>query len=183
MTIFSAFILAIVISIDTLAAGFAYGTSNIKVPLRHVAVIDIICSTMVCLALFLGLLIGHYIPTVITQWLSAGTLMLMGGYKVIHYLVNRNDKTMQTTRHISWSETITLAIALSLDGLAVGVGVSIHNTAMAFCFIVLAFSLAADFVLFILGHKIGTKTTQKIRLDLSWLSGVVLIILGVARFF
>lgn len=183
MAILSAFILAVVISIDSLAVGFAYGTSNIKVPLRHVIIIDIICSITVGIALFLGLMMSHYIPTVITQWLSISTLVLMGGYKAIQYFAKRNNKTVPITRQISWSETITLAIALSLDGLAVGVGVSIHDTTLAFCLMVLACSLVTGLVFFIVGHKIGAKTIQKTRFDLSWLSGVVLIILGVIKLF
>jgi len=173
--------LAVVISIDTLASGFAYGTSNTKVPLSHVIVVDLICSLTVSIALFFGYLVGRYISSTVTLSLGVGILVLLGGYKIIQYFINKSNGTSPTPRRIKWSETITLAMVLSLDGLAVGIGVSIHNTTLAFCFIVLCFSLVTDLVFFILGHKIGTKATKKTRFDLSWLSGAVLIILGVIK--
>jgi len=179
MIVFTALILAAVISIDTLACGFAYGTSNTKVPLRNVLVINIICSVAVSAALFLGYLISNYISSEITMWLSVGILVLIGSYKLVQWFCSKG--TVKVPRQINWPETIILAAVLSLDGLAVGIGVSIYGVSLAFCFLVTAFSFVTDPLFFIAGHKLGEKTTKKTRLDLSWLSGVVLIMLGLIK--
>jgi len=178
MIVLHALLLAVVVSIDTLASGFAYGTSNTKVPLRNLIVIDIICSVLLGVGLFCGLYISNYISPLATRIISATTLITIGCYKLVRKSAKEAPKSA-----LGWVETIILAVILSIDGMAVGIGASIHNTSVAFCLIAIAFSLVTDFVFFIFGHKIGQKATQKTRLDLAWLSGVVLIILGLIRLF
>ena len=179
MILLSAFVLAIIISIDTLPAGFGYGASKIKVPLPHVIVLDIIGSILVGIALVFGFYIGRYIPASVTSGLSAGILIFMGCCKIFQYF--RQTVQKETSRKIGWAETIILAIMLSFDGMAVGIGASIHNATIIFCISVIGFSLLTDPLFFILGHKIGQKATQKIPLDLAWLSGVVLTVLGIFK--
>lgn len=183
MIIFSALFLAVVISIDTLAAGFAYGANSIKVPLRHIIVFDIISSVTVGIALFFGYIVGNYMPPAMTLGLSIGILVFLGCYKLLQCFITKVKGKTISPRQISWAETITLAVGLSLDGLAVGIGVSIHNVTLVFCLVATLFSLVIDLIFFIIGHRIGDKTTKKTRLDLSWLSGVVLIFLGLLKLF
>jgi len=181
MAFLSALAFAVVISIDTLPAGFAYGAGNIKVPLRHVVVLNIIGSVLVSIALFSGLYISRYISQSATKILSCTILVVIGIYKLIVYFRKSIKKIDKTSRVIKWPETIILAIVLSFDGIVLGIGVSIYNSSLFFCLSVIMFSLVTDFVFFIFGHKIGQKATRKTRFDLSWLSGVVLIILGLVK--
>jgi len=183
MLILSALLLAVVISIDTLAAGFSYGTSNTKVPILRLVVIDLIGSTLLGLALFFGFYIGHVIPPATTKIISVVILKSIGGYKLIVYFRRKVKEIPNNPRKIGWMETIILALVLALDGIAVGFGASIHNTSVVFCLSVIAFSLVTDFTFFIIGANLGRKLTKKIRLDLSWLSGVVLIMLGFIKLF
>jgi putative Mn2+ efflux pump MntP len=183
MIILSALLLAVVISIDTLAAGFSYGTSNTKVPIRHLIVIDIIGSSLLGMALFIGFYIGNYINSSATIIISVVILVLMGGYKLVAYFRKTGKEITKPHRKIGWTETIILALILALDGVAVGFGASIHNTSIIFCISVIAFSLVTDFTFFIFGVNLGKKLTKKTRLDLSWLSGAVLIILGIIKLF
>lgn len=181
MIIFSALIFAVIVSMDTLATGFTYGIINIKVPLRHAVAINIICSISVGLALFIGYIAGHYIPTAVTLYLGVGILVFIGLYKLIQYFINKRNGIVPATYQIKWPETITLAILLSIDGFAAGIGAAIHNASLAFCLLSLVFSFITDIVFFTIGFKIGSKITQKTRFDLSWLSGAVLIILGAIK--
>jgi putative Mn2+ efflux pump MntP len=181
MVIFSAFLLAVIVSIDTLASGFAYGTSNTKVPFRHIFVLNIICSVTLGLSLFLGLYIGKLFAPKATEIIGAVILISVGTYKLLQYFGKNTSQIPQLQSIIKWRETILLALILSLDGVAVGIGFSIHNSSLGFCFAVIGFSLVTDFLFFIAGNRIG-KITKKTRLDLSWLSGVVLIILGAVKF-
>ena len=183
MMMFSALLLAVVISIDTLASGFSYGASNTKVPVRHLVVIDLICSALLGLALFLGVYISHYINTNTTKLLSAGILKAIGCYKLAVYFLKKAKEIPNIQRQIGWVETIVLGLVLALDGMAVGFGASIHNTSLAFCLIAISFSLVTDYAFFRLGHHLGRKLTKKTRLDLSWLGGAVLIILGAIKLF
>ena len=183
MVILSALLLAVVISVDTLASGFAYGTSNTKVPMRHLIVIDLIGSTLLGLALFLGYYISGYIYPLATKIMSIVILVSIGGYKLVAYFLRKVKETPTNPRNISWTETLIIAIVLALDGMAVGFGASIHNTSILFCVCAIAFSLVTDFCFFISGSSLGRKLTKKTRLDLSWLSGAVLIVLGIIKLF
>jgi len=183
MIVFSALLLAVVISIDTLASGFAYGTSNTKVPIRHIIVIDLICSLLLGISLFFGLYISGCIDYKATKIVSIVILKAMGGYKLVTYFIRKTKEVPNTPRRIGWAETIVLGLVLAVDGMAVGFGASIHSTSLVFCLSAIAFSLITDFVFFMLGHRTGRKITKKTRLDLSWLSGAVLILLGAIKLF
>ena len=115
--------------------------------------------------------------------LAAVVTAAMGGYKLVIYFLKKTKEISVNPRKIGWTETIILALVLALDGIAVGFGASIYNTSLLFCLSVVAFSLVTDFVFFIFGHHLGKRLTKKTRLDLSWLSGAVLIILGIIRLF
>jgi len=181
MTILSALVLAVIVSIDTFASGFGYGASKTKVPLRHIVVIDIIGSILLGSGLLLGFLVGHLVHTDITKVLSIGILVAMGGYKILSFVVKRIKKSVDVPCEIKWTETIVLAVALSFDNMAVGIGAAIHDASLVFCIAVIVFSIATDFLFFISGHSLGEKVTKKTSLDLSWLSGVVLITAGALK--
>ena len=78
---------------------------------------------------------------------------------------------------ISVKEAISLAVALSLDGMAVGFGAalgSVHSGAL------LLASLAAGTGAVLLGERLGNRLAARIKCNISWLSGLVLI--GLAFF-
>ena len=139
MIILSALVLAVVVSIDTLASGFAYGSSNIKVPLQHVFIIDAIGSVFLSAGLLFGFLVSHLIYSELTQVLSLCILIAIGCYKIITYLIKKIKKTAIPCE-IKWTETIALAIALSFDNIAVGIGAAIHNASIVFCIAVIVLS-------------------------------------------
>jgi len=71
-----------------------------------------------------------------------------------------------------------LAIALSLDSLAIGFGSSLGNINY---FNVILLSLVSDMIAIWLGLFIGRKFVEKSKLNLSWLAGIILIILAVLK--
>ncbi len=72
-------------------------------------------------------------------------------------------------------EAASLSIALSLDGLAVGIGAALVNSNSVQ---IVLFSLISDMVAVMLGCFIGNKIAEKISFNLSWLSGLLLIVLS-----
>lgn len=82
------------------------------------------------------------------------------------------------SKHLSPSEAISLAVALSLDGLAAGFGAGItpvNHWQIVF------FSLIFNLLAVLLGCKIGSSLAKKTEKDLSWISGAVLILLGSSK--
>ena len=89
------------------------------------------------------------------------------------------DETLADTDHsktLSVRETFAYSAALSLDSLASGLGAGIQKTEIPFC---LFLTFCAGFLLTLLGCKIGKSC--RFRKNLSWLGGVMLLILAFCR--
>ena len=79
---------------------------------------------------------------------------------------------VDVSKSISPKEAVVLAVSLSLDGLAVGLGAAMIGVNV---WILIAFTLIADFVALLLGSLLGNKAANKLHFNISWLAGVILI--------
>ena len=75
-------------------------------------------------------------------------------------------------------ESFYLALALSLDSIAVGFGSSLvtinYSEVLILCFIIGMFAVT-------MGVFLGHKFAEKLHFELSWLSGLLLIVLAIVR--
>ena len=69
------FILVAALSIDALAASFAYGTNRIKIPAKSIGVISLVCTAVLAISMLIGNIIGSYIPKSVTSDLCFGILL------------------------------------------------------------------------------------------------------------
>jgi len=81
-------------------------------------------------------------------------------------------------RSLSLPQSMLLAIALSLDGLGIGFGAGLNAPNFS---LIIILSLITNGVALALGAFLGNKISNKIRFSLSWLSGVVLIAIGISN--
>jgi len=79
------------------------------------------------------------------------------------------------SRTLSYSEAFSLALALSIDGLAVGLGAAFAEVNSM---LVITNSIIIGLMAVLLGSFIGKKVSEKVSLDLSWLSGAMLVVLS-----
>ena len=84
------------------------------------------------------------------------------------------------SKTISPAEAASLAIALSLDGLAVGFGAAMGNVN---AWAVVLWSLVTNTAAILLGALLGNKIAQKLTFNLSWVSGAILILLAISKLF
>ena len=204
-----AFALASSLSLDALTVGFAYGSNKIKIPFLSVQIINIICSVITGLSFLLGSVIKNYIPQGITVIICFAILMILGIIKIFdsftkaiikrHKNLNKKIKfsffnlrfilnlyaapeeaDVDLSKTLSNSEAVALAISLSLDGLAVGLGAAMCDVNGLAVFI---FSLVTNAFFLMFGCFIGNKIAKKVSFNLSWLSGVILIALAVSKLF
>ena len=206
--IWEAMALASALSLDAFAASFAYGSKKIKVPGQSVLVISLICSGMTGVSIFAGALLGQYIPSRLTSGISFVILFLLGMAKLLDSLTksiirkynnlskeirfslfnfkfilnlyaNPEDADIDGSNVLSTAEAASLAIALSLDGITVGLGAAIGNVNGLAVFIC---SFVTNALAILLGGSAGNRFAQKRQLDLSWLSGTILLLLAFAKF-
>lgn len=202
-----AILLVTALATDAFIASFAYGTNKIKIPFTSVTVINVICSTVLAVSLFLGAIISPYLHPHLTNGICFTILFLLGTVKlfdssvkalirkhsslnkelkfsmfnlnfILNIYANPQEADRDYSRVLSPLEAASLAIAVSLDGVAAGFGVGLVN--LNYIEVVL-FSLISDMVAVLLGCYIGNKIAEKLSLNISWLSGALLLILAVMK--
>ena len=198
---FSSLIIAFTLSIDSLMASLAYGSKKIKISFLEIQIINLTCITILGISLMFGELIKNYLPDGLTNTLGFLILFILGIVKLldslIKILINRYIKSnrlnfkfilniyakpekadLDHSRTISPLEAFSLALALSLDSLAIGFSAALTNFNILFLLIT---SFFINGMSIISGLYLGNKITKKIKFDLSWLAGVILIILALLQ--
>jgi len=198
-------VLALAISLDAFVASFAYGSKRIKIPLRSAWVITLICAGVVGLALLAGTLLQQYIPYGLASGISFVILFSLGVVKLLDSITKSIIRRRSVSKELKFSllnfnfilllyadpeqadvdgskilspaEAASLALALSLDGLGVGLGAAIGS---ANGLVVFLGTIAAGITAVVLGGRLGNKAAERVRLNISWLSGVLLIALAFA---
>jgi putative sporulation protein YtaF len=203
-TLFEAFMLALAVSMDAFVASFAYGSNKIKIPMLSVQIVTLTCSAILGLSLAVGSYIRELMPPRLTVVICFLILFFLGliklldcvtkslirkysdikkelcfslfNFKFLLQLYADPEKAdVDCSRTISPIEAASLAIALSLDGIALGFGAAIGNVngwAVFFC------SFLTGGLAVILGCYLGNKMARKLSFNLSWLSGVFLLVLA-----
>lgn len=204
-----AMVLTAALEIDAFAAAFAYGSNKIKIPARSLCLINVICSGFLALSLLVGRAISGWLPDGLAAGLGFAILFLLGFYKlagslvrlmmqrhrdfrrefnftafdlkfILHLCANPQAADIDGSRVLTLGEAAALAIALSLDGLAVGFGAAmgqVNKPAVILC------SLVVGFVALWLGSRLGNGVAKKLPFNLSWLGGALLMGLAVAGLF
>lgn len=197
-------ILVVSLCIDAFVVSFGYGANKIKIPFSSTTVINIVCSTILAISLFAGSIVRNFLPDNLTIAICFGILFILGCARLFESLfkshLKKNDITSKSfdfkifdikfnmnlsadeevldnnnQRILKPAEAFTLAIACSLDGLAIGFGSGLAGVNY---FQVVGFSLISDMVAVMLGCFLGRKVAEKIELNLSWLSGTLLLVLA-----
>jgi len=205
--ILEAVMLALALSVDSFIASFSYGSNKIKIPLLSVGIINLLCSGILGVSLIAGTLIRAYIPDSVTMMVCFFILFILGIIKLLDSFaktiirkynhINHEIKfsmfsfkfiltlyadpieaDVDSSKLISPAEAASLAVALSLDGLAVGFGAAVGNVnGLA----VVLSSLVIGTLAIMLGCHTGNKAAHKLPFNLSWLSGALLILLAVMK--
>ena len=202
-----ALLLVVALSLDAFVASFAYGAQRIRIPYSSAAIISVHCTAMLAVSLLAGSLLRPFLPQSLTKGLCFAILFLLGLVKLCDSTIKtliRKHKRMHRqvsfslfslkfildvyadpekadrdgSRELSPAEAASLAVALSLDGLAVGFGAALMQVNFL---MVMLFSLAVGMLAVRLGGKIGNRAAQKLPFDLSWLSGALLIVLAILK--
>ena len=198
-------LLVFTLSLDAFIASVAYGTNKIKMPFMSITIINITCSSFLALSLFLGSAIKKLIPEGITLLISFTVLMLLGVFYLLQSLVksyitktsvlnkaiklkisdliisiyiDETSADFDNSKNLNPKEALYLAIALSLDSLAIGLSNSLTNTN----YIQIIFlSLFSGMIAVWSGLLMGRKLVEKSNINISWLSGIILIVLAIMK--
>jgi len=203
----AAAVLALSCSLDAFVASFAYGSNKIKIPLLSNQIINLVCSSFLGISLVAGSFIRQYIPGRSAMGLSFMILFVLGIIKLLDSvtksIIRKYDRIskeikfsmfsfkfilrlyadpeaadVDDSKIISPMEAAALAISLSIDGIAIGFGAALGNINILAVFLT---SLIINTAAIMSGCYIGNKIARRSSFNLSWLSGLILIVLAVMK--
>ena len=175
MSIFSICMIGIGLSMDAFAVSIAKGMTLHKHQLLRYTVCLALCfGFFQALMPFLGWWIGSYFQDMIASfdhWLAFGLLTFIG----IHMIKETNEDSDNSKQSLSFKTLIILAIATSIDALAVGISFAFLKVDIFHA--ILYIGCITFFLCFMavpIGHRLGNLLERYAGL----LGGILLILIG-----
>lgn len=203
-TLLSLLIFLTAVSIDSLTAGLTYGTQRVKIKRCAYLILIFIPALFITLARHIGTCIYFFLPESVLPFLSFTLLALLGLSKLTESLLRLlARKYPSLTRNWGWKikqiniiftiylspedanqedlqilnarEALLLSLALSLDSVLVGMAFTARPLPGPFLFLLAALF---NLILFTAGYTLGHLASRVLHIDLSWLSGLFLLLLA-----
>ena len=174
MGIFELFVLAVGLSMDAFAVSVCKGLSLGKIGRKHMFIAGAWFGGFQALMPLIGYYLGRFFTDAITEydhWIAFILLVIIGGKMVKESF----DKEEQMDGSMSVQSMFLLAVATSIDALAVGVTFAFLKVSIipAVSFIgVVTFACSA------VGVKIGSIFGTKYRSRAELCGGIILILIG-----
>ncbi len=175
MSLFELFLIAVGLSMDAFAVAVCKGLSMPKLNRRHAVIIGLYFGGFQGLMPLLGYLLGIRFQQAITSydhWIAFILLVIIGG-SMIKEAFDEEEECCDCS--VAWKDMVVLALATSIDALAVGV---------TFAFLQVQIVPAVSFIgiitfcLSIVGVKVGNVFGMKYKSKAEIAGGVILILLG-----
>jgi len=179
--IIEAVILTLACSVDSAVTGFSYGLKKNRIKFIYALIISIICSFCLALSLFLGAALSRAMPATLTTIISISILSIVGGYKILESIFNK--KKDEELKNLSIKSAAVIALILSIDGIAAGFGAGLLGLSWLSYIIIISISIVLNTTLLLSGALLGNKASKRTSLNLSWISGVLLIALAISQIF
>lgn len=196
--------LVLALSLDAFVASFAYGANKIEIPFTSIVIIDLVCVFFLAISVFFGELVKCFLSDYVTSIFGFLILFFLGVFYLFESIIKTYFKNKITSRskvkvklfdiwliidiyvdeikadfdnskRLNSREALYLAVALSLDSLAIGFSSGLGN-------INILLIIFMSFIFHILtiwsGLLIGKKFAEKSKINLSWITGILLICLA-----
>lgn len=169
-------LLSVGLGMDAFAVSVCKGISMKKMNWKKVCIIGLYFSGFQALMPVLGYFLGSTFESVISNldhWIAFGLLAIIGGNMIKDAFSKECDSFDDDVR---FKAMIVLAIATSIDALAVGITFAFLKVNL-----ILAISMIGviTFILAIVGTKVGNRFGDKYEKKAEFVGGVILILLGI----
>lgn len=176
MGILEIFLIGVGLSMDAFAVSVCKGLSMKKLDWKKAIIIALYFGVFQAVMPVIGYLLGTTFENLVTQidhWIAFILLGIIGANMIKETLgkesENSNDK-------VDFKTMIVLAIATSIDALAVGITFAFLKTEILSAVTMIGI---ITFILSLIGVKIGNKFGDKYEKKAEFLGGVILILIGV----
>ena len=175
MSLIELFLIAVGLSMDAFAVAVCKGLAMPKMSWKGAAIVGLYFGGFQALMPFLGYLLGAGFKDAISaydHWVAFILLALIGGNMIRE---SREDEEESLDASLSFRSMVLLAIATSIDALAVGVTLAFLAVPIlsSVCFIGVV-----TFCLSLVGVKAGNVFGCKYKSKAEFVGGLVLILIG-----
>lgn len=169
------FLLIFALTTDSFVVSFSYGAQNVKMSMKMILVMNLVMSLLLAGGICTGRVMEGFFPRNIA--IAAGALVLlgMGGYRIWKFLQGRRSGEEQEVQELDYFQGILLALILSLDGLAAGIGTGLVQAEEG---LLIPGVFLGGILMMEAGWRAGNHFRHVFRKDISWISGICLLILG-----
>ena len=175
MSLLEIIFIGVGLSMDAFAVAVCKGLSMKKINWKNTIIIALYFGIFQALMPVLGYFLGSTLSTFVEKidhWMAFGLLSIIGINMIKEStddeLEKRNDK-------VDFKTMIVLAIATSIDALAVGITFAFFKVNLLLAITIIG---VVTFVLSIIGVLIGNKFGDKLQNKAELTGGVILIIIG-----
>lgn len=178
MGFFEVLMIGIGLSMDAFAAAICKGLGMKRASAKNIAIIGVFFggfqALMPLLGYFLGKQFEGYIVSV-DHWIAFCLLAFIGGKMIYDVFWGEEEEDCLCDNKLDIKELFTLAIATSIDALAVGISMAfLHvNILPSVCLIGIT-----TFILASLGVVIGNKFGSRFKNKATLAGGIILILIG-----
>ena len=181
MTLLEIFLIGIGLSMDAFAVAICKGLAmpnkvDKKGALLIALYFGVFQAVMPALGWLLGSQFARYV-TRLTPWIAFILLAWIGG-NMVRESLSKEEREKEETGSVSHKELLVLAVATSIDALAVGVTFSMLELAVS---IAVAVGLigCTTFVISLAGVYVGNVFGAKYKSKAEFVGGAILILIGV----
>ena len=181
MSVFEIILMAVALAMDAFAVAICKGLATDKVRIKHMVTVGAWFGAFQALMPFIGCTVGAAFLTYIEavdHWIAFVLLAYIGG-NMIKESLSKDDECDCTDASLSFKVMLTMAVATSIDALAVGItlptlGVSTNLQALASTLMIGIIT----FAICTLGVAIGNRFGARFKNKASVAGGVVLMLVG-----
>ena len=181
MSLWELFIIAVGLSMDACAVSICKGLSVKKVTLGHAAICGGYFGAFQALMPVIGFVLGVQFQNLIAgidHWIALILLGLIGANMIREALSGEEE---EVNCSFCFRAMLPLAIATSIDALAVGVTFAVMDIGSKIVFAVI-FIGVVTFLLSAIGVKIGNLFGTKFKSKAELFGGIVLVLMGLKIF-
>ena len=181
MSLWELFIIAVGLSMDACAVSICKGLSVQKVTFRHAATCGGYFGAFQALMPVIGFVLGVQFRSLITgidHWIALVLLGLIGANMIREALSGEEE---EVNCSFCFRAMLPLAIATSIDAMAVGVTFAAMDIGSKIVFAVI-FIGVVTFLLSAIGVKIGNLFGMKFKSKAELFGGIVLVLMGLKIF-
>lgn len=169
------FLIAVGLSMDAFAVSVCKGLSMQKMNEKNAVIIGLYFGGFQAFMPFLGYMLGSRFQNVITaydHWIAFILLAVIGGNMIKEALSKEEEKLDPS---VAFPDMLVLAVATSIDALAVGVTFAFLKVRIAAA---VSFIGVTTFILSIVGVKVGTIFGMKYKSKAELAGGLILVFMG-----